>query len=257
MHGETHARDLVLRRQIERRTVQRMALRHENLRAHQVDARNDFRDSVLDLDARVHLDEEPFAAFDIVKKFDRARVVVADLLRQPRRGRAQFLAHLFVEPDARRDLDDFLVSPLHRAIAFVQVQHLAVAVAEHLHLDVLGVRDVFFEKHRGIAERAARLVARLVQQVGEVAGLVDDAHAASTATERRLDDEREADLLRDLQSLAALFDGIFRAGQGGDFQLLRQRTRGDLVAHQAQQFGTGPDEYDARFLARFGEVRVL
>ena len=58
----------------------------------------------------------------------------------------------------------------------------AVAVAEHLHLDVLGARDIFLEKHGGVAESATGLGLGLVQQVGQVAGAVDDAHAAASAT---------------------------------------------------------------------------
>ncbi len=55
-----------------------IALRDENLRPHQIHARDDFGDRVLDLDARVDLDEKPFLLVKIVKKLDRAGVVVID-----------------------------------------------------------------------------------------------------------------------------------------------------------------------------------
>ena len=101
-----------------------------------------------------------------------------------------------IQPHARRDLDDLLMPPLHRAIALVQMHHVAVPVAENLHLDVFRARNVAFEKHRRIAERAARLALRLVEQIRRDRRACDDAHPAPAAAERRLDDERETDFLR-------------------------------------------------------------
>ena len=152
--------------------VQRMALRDQNLRAHQVDARDDFRDRVLHLDARVHLDEEPFVRVEIEQELHRARVVVTDLRWQsspPRRTSSSRTCGS--SADRRRDLHHLLMTPLHRAIALVQMQHVAVLVAEHLHLDVLGARNIFFQENRRIAKGAAGFVARLVQQVREIGGL--------------------------------------------------------------------------------------
>jgi hypothetical protein len=117
---------------------------------------------------------------------------------------AQFRADFLVEFDAGRDLDDLLMPTLHRAIAFVQVNHVAVLVAENLDLDVFRARNVAFEEHRRIAERATRLTLRFIEQVRQIAGLVHHAHPATTAAERRFDDERETNLLRRLQRLGAI-----------------------------------------------------
>ncbi len=87
------------------------------------------------------------------------------------------------ERDGRRDFNDLLMPALHRAIALVQMHHVAVLVAENLHLDVLGARNVFFQKHRRIAERAARLALRLIQQIREIAGFASP--RASRARRRR------------------------------------------------------------------------
>jgi len=46
----------------------------------------------------------------------------------------------------------------------VQVDDVAVLVAENLHLDVLGVRNIFFEEHRRVAERALGFRLRFVEQ---------------------------------------------------------------------------------------------
>ncbi len=51
------------------------------------------------------------------------------------------------------------------------MQHIAVVVAQDLHFDVLGARDVFLQKDGGIAEGAAGLALRLVQQMGQIGRL--------------------------------------------------------------------------------------
>ena len=65
---------LVLRRNVQRRFVQLVPLRNQNLALHQIDAGHDFRHRVLDLDAGIHFDEEKFAAVHIQQKLHRSRV---------------------------------------------------------------------------------------------------------------------------------------------------------------------------------------
>jgi hypothetical protein len=179
-------------------------------------------------------------------------------LHRLHRRLAQFGAHLLVEFHARRDLDDLLVPPLHRTIAFVQVNDVAMLVAENLDLDVFRARNVALEEHRGIAEGATGFALRFIEQIREIAGLVHHAHPATTAAECRFDDERETNLLRDLQRFTAIFDRVFRARQYRDIDdFLRERAGGGFVAHVAQQFHARPDERDARLGARLGELGVL
>ena len=47
-----------------------------------------------------------------------------------------------VELQSRSNLDDLLVSPLHAAVAVVEVDRVPVAVGHDLHLDVARVGDV-------------------------------------------------------------------------------------------------------------------
>ena len=62
---------------------------------------------------------------------------------------------------------------------------------------------------------------------------------------------------RDFQRLRAVGDGIFRAGQDGHADFFGEGARGDLVAHQTQQFGARPDKRDAGVAAGLGEVRIF
>src|SRR6202030_90797 len=98
---------------------QRLARGDAKLRLHQVDVGDLLGHGVLDLDARVHLDEDVVAR-RVDQELDRARVDVADLAREPYRVGADPRAQLRVEAGRGRDLDDLLVAPLHRAVALGQ-----------------------------------------------------------------------------------------------------------------------------------------
>ena len=82
-------RHLVLRRQIHLRAVQFQALRHLNLGAHQINAGHHLGDGVLDLNARVDLDEEPLAGVGVHQEFDGAGAVEVGVAGQFGRGLGQ------------------------------------------------------------------------------------------------------------------------------------------------------------------------
>ncbi len=66
--------------------VQPVAVGDEDLAAHEVDAGDHLGDGVLDLDARVDLDEVELAAVDVEQELDRAGVAIADRPAQARGG---------------------------------------------------------------------------------------------------------------------------------------------------------------------------
>ena len=189
-----------------------MTLRDEDLRADEVDARDAFRDGVLHLDARVHLDEEPVVLIHVVEELDGARVVVADAVGEFHRRVAKFFPHDRIEVHRGCDLDDFLVAALDGAIALVEVDDVAVLVAEDLHLDVFGALDVALQENSRVAERILRFGAGFRKQAGELGGLFHHSHAAPAATEGRLDNKRETDLVRDGQRHVGIGDRLLGAG---------------------------------------------
>ena len=129
LHGIAVARHVFLLRNAHFRTVHRLAVGNQDLRPHQVETGDHFRDRVLHLDARIHLDEEPLLGVEVVEKFHRARVVVFDFVAQAHRRLAQLRADAHRQVHARRNFDDLLMPALHRAIALVQMHHAAVFVA--------------------------------------------------------------------------------------------------------------------------------
>ena len=257
LHGVAVARHGILGGQRQLGAVQVRARGDKNLGPHEVDAGDLLRHGVLDLDAGVHLDEEPLVAVVVVEEFDRSGVVVADAFGDLHRGIAEFDTDVVGQIDGGRDFHHLLVTALHRAVAFVQMENAAVRIAEDLHFDVFGPRDVFLEEDGGIAEGASRFAARFVEERDEIAFFAHHAHAASAAAEGRFDDERKTDFLGHAQGFGALGNWFLRAGEDGNTEFDREGTGGGFVAHHFEQFRSRTDKDDARLPAGAGELGVL
>jgi len=212
---------------------------------------------VLDLDAGVHFDEEPLLGIHVVEELDGAGVVVADVASETGGGFAEFMTEVALEIDGGGDFDDLLVATLDRAITLVQVDDVPVLVAEDLHFDVLGALDVALEEDGVVSEGVLGFFLRLGEESLEVGGLFDDAHAATATTEGSLDDEREADFVRDGEGLVGIGNGVVSSGEDGDIGGDGLSASGGFVAHGAEEVGGWSDEGDAFTSAGAGEVGIF
>ncbi len=243
--------------EIDRGGIEGVALGDPDLGADDVEAGEHFGDGMLNLDTGVHLDEEPFVGVGIEEEFDGAGVVVADFASEADGGVAEGDAGFVGEIEGRGDFDDFLVAALDGAIALVEMEDVAVAVADDLDFDVFGAGDVAFEEDGGISEGERGFVAGFFEEAFEVFGFVDDAHSAAAASESGFDDEGEADFLADLEGGVEVGDWIFGAGEGGDFDFFGGAAGGGFVAHHFEKIGLWADESDAGFGAGAGEFGVF
>ena len=101
---------------------------------------------MLDLDARVHLDEEELPV--LIQELECPRAAVADRSGTLRRSAGPCAARSSsARPGAGDFLDDFLVTPLHRAVALAQMHGVAVTVGEHLELDMARMVEEFLHVH--------------------------------------------------------------------------------------------------------------
>src|SRR3546814_2030442 len=82
--------------------------------------------------AGVHLQEVRLAAAGGHDEFDGASAGIVDGAGELERARKQFFAYRVGQVGGGRFLDDLLVIALHRAVAFMEMQGVALAVAEHL-----------------------------------------------------------------------------------------------------------------------------
>ena len=145
---------------------------------------------MLHLQARVHF-EEVEAPVGIHQELDRAGVVVAGGAGGANRGLAHLVAHLRMQRDQRRRalLDHLLMAALDRALAFAQVDHVAVTVAEQLDFDVAGALDQAFDVDLGAAEGALGFARGVAEGGFQVALAVHAAHAFAAAAGHRLEQD--------------------------------------------------------------------
>ena len=225
--------------------------------SNQVQAGDCLGDRMLDLQPGVHLQEveRPVAVQD---ELDGARAGVAD---RPAGGdgcRGERGAELAVDGRGRGLLHDLLVAALDGALALEQVDHVAVGVAEDLHLDVARVRDVALQEHGAVAERGGGLAARGADRGVELRGVADQPHTTPAAAERRLDQQRETDRAGcgvGVGVKAASVDG--HAGQHRDARRGHRGLGGYLVTHRLDRRRGRADEDQAGVGAGPGERGVL
>ena len=136
----------------------------------QVDVGDLLGDGVLDLDARIHLDEDVMPAL-VEQEFHRARAAVADVAGESHRVGADLGPQFLGQVRRGRQLDDFLVAPLHTAVPLVEMDHVAVRVGQDLHLDVARVDHRLLEVDRRIPERRLGLSAGGLDGFGQRVGL--------------------------------------------------------------------------------------
>ena len=170
---------------------QRLAGGHAQLPFHQVQAGDHLGDRVFDLQAGVDLHEIELSV-GIDDELHRAGVDVADGGGGGHRRLAHGLAQIVVDEGRGRFLQHLLVAALGRAFALVEVDHPAVAVAEHLDLDVPRGGHVALQQHAVAAEGVAGLALAAFQRRHEILQPVHHAHALATAAVGGLDHQREA-----------------------------------------------------------------
>jgi len=234
---------------------QRLAGRDPHLRTHQVDVGDLLGHGVLDLDARVHLDEDVVAR-GVEQELDGAGAGVADLLGEPHRVRAHAFPQLRVEIGGGGDLDDLLVAALHRAVTLEEVDHLTGAVGEDLHLDVTRLDHGLLDEDGRVTEGRLALAHAGLDRLAQFVGGVDPSHPATTATRDRLHEQRVG---------KGRSGGDERVDVGGRLDRLQgryagslgRRDRGGLVAGEREDLRRRSDERDPRPGAGLGQRRVL
>ena len=137
------------------RERERLARRDADLLGDEVEAGDLLGDAVLDLQARVHLEEVELAV--LVQHLDGAGVHVAARDRDLHRGFAHRAPGRVGDRRRRRLLDQLLVPALRRAVAVAEVHGVAVRVAEDLELDVPRPGQVALDVALGPAEVRLRL----------------------------------------------------------------------------------------------------
>ena len=211
---------------------------------------------MLDLNARVGLDEV-VAVLLIDEELEGARALVAHRFGQAHRVGGESIANVRVEAAGGRNLDDLLVTSLHRAVALEQVHDVAFLVAEDLHLDVTRTLDEALDEHGAVTERGLGLGGRPEERVLELVGAANHSHAATTTALGGLDHQREADFFGESPGVFDVGYRVGRTGNDRDLGGLGHATPLGLVTEVAQHLGRRSHEHDARVGAGLSQVGVL
>ncbi len=256
LQGVTVEADILLRG-FASRLGQGLALSDADLRLHDVDIGDLFGDRMFDLHTRVHFDEVELTAVHIHQEFDRAGTFIIDVLADLVTQLANFFALFGAQVGGRGAFHDLLVAALDRAVALEEVVHVAMFVAQDLHLDMAGAQDHFLQVAFAIAKGRFGLATAFEHLFFQLFGLEDRAHAAATTAPACLEHERIADLF----GLAADFIHVVaqNLGRGDDRHtgLDRDAPRAGLVAEGAHGLGLGADEGDAVGDAGIDEIGVF
>ncbi len=154
---------------------QALAARDPELPLDEVETGDRLGHRVLDLQPGVHFEKVEFAV-GAEQELDRARAAIADRLGGSDRSGAHARPQAGVECGRRRFLDHLLVAALHRAVALAEVNDVAVAVGEHLDLDVARSITAFSSMQLGRRRRRCSASVRAVR--------IASSSSASCATRR-------------------------------------------------------------------------
>ncbi len=236
------------------RVPELLACGDSDLLAHQVDPGDELGDRVLHLQTGVHL-QEVEVAVGREEELDRADAAVVDGFGGLHRHLAHARDERVIGGGGGRLLDDLLVTALDRAVALEEVHGGSLAVSEDLDLDVARRDDRLLHVDRVVPERVPGLALRALERLGELRGLVDEAHPFTAAAGGRLEHHRVAELLGALGQRVRV--ACVRAGDDRHSRRDHLLACGGLAAHRLHRLGRGADEDHAGGLAGAHELGVL
>ncbi|KJL42383.1 hypothetical protein RR49_00277 [Microbacterium ginsengisoli] len=238
--------------------VKLLARRDAQLLLDEVDAGDGLGDRVLDLQPRVHLDEEEVRrAVSRHEELHGPGTPVVDGCRGRDGGGTETRAQRRVDGGRRGLLDDLLVAPLQRALPLPQMDDRPVGVGEHLHLDVARSGHQPLEQERVVTEGGPGHAPGGLERCGEGRGIRHDLHALAAAARGGLHEQREPDVGRARGDLVVAERR--RTEAGNDRHAVRGDViaRTDLVGHDLERALARPDEDDAGGRARRTERGTL
>jgi len=112
--------------------------------------------------------------------------------------------------------DDFLVASLHGAVAFPEVDGVAVLVADGLDFYMSCVFEEFFDEDAAVSECGECFLLRFGDIGAEGGFVAADAHAPASSAGGGFDDDGVADFCGDLYGFFEFFDFAFGAREDGD-----------------------------------------
>jgi hypothetical protein len=151
-----------------------------------------------------------------------------------------------------------LVTTLHRAVTFAQVNSVPVLVRQDLNFDVAGILQVLFHVNRRIAKRSTCLGLGHLYRVDESSFCVNHTHAATTTTACRLDDDGVTNAFGSTANDHGVVGQLtLRARHARHASFDHGLLGRHFVAHDANGVGCWTNELEAAFFNAFGKIGIL
>ncbi len=172
--------------------AKRRALGDTNLQRHEIQSGNFFGHGMLNLQPGIHF-EEVKRTGGIQQEFNRTGSSILDALGRINRRLPHLCPQRLAHHGTGRFLNHFLMSPLHRTIAFTQMDTGSMGIRKDLHLDMAWLNDRFFKNKLARSKGILRFRTRGRNCCIEIAHLRHQAHAATTAASGCFNHERKTD----------------------------------------------------------------
>ena len=180
-------------------------------------------------------------------KLDRTCALVIHSLGQRHRLLTHRLARCFTYKGRRRFFNHFLVSALNRAFTFVQIQNIAVAVADQLNFNMAGFFNKLLDEHPIIAKAVACLVTATREAFQRFLVVKSHTQALAAAACTGFNHDWVANTLGNFNCFFSAFNGLINTRNAihpcGTGQLFRL----NLVAHCSNGIVLRADKDDAFF----------
>jgi hypothetical protein len=144
-------------------------------------------DGMLDLDARVDLDEVVTTEL-VDEELSSACIAVADALGELNCVAENSLTSFLGKVKGRSDLDDLLMTALYRAVALKEMNYISLRVGKNLDLDMAGTLEEPFDEDSSIAKSGLGFRHGTFKRVLELRLLPNDTHSASSSSHSSLND---------------------------------------------------------------------
>ena len=222
----------------------------------EVDAGELFGNGMLYLDAGIDFHEVEMASF-IQEEFDGANRVVIGGADNVDCALPHFLAKFGRYFGAGGLFDEFLASPLDGAVSLAEVDVIAVFISHHLHFDMAGIDNHFFEVDFWVIETHFGFCSGGREFFEKVFFRFSDADPFSPSASNGFDEDGKA-------KFARLFEGHFRVGNdaigtgnhgaadfaGGGFCF-------GFISEKGDRFGRGADEVQTAAFTDGGKVAIF
>ena len=240
LHGPAIALHVFLRQR------QLLTRSNPNHQLHQIQPGDAFRHRMLHLQAGVHFQKVKALVF-ADDKFHRTRALVLHGFGQQHGLLAHRLTRSVCDEGRRRFFNHLLVAALNGALALIEVNHMAVAVADQLDFDMARLFHKLFNEHAVVAKAAARFIAAGGKAFKRLFVVVRHPQTLAATARAGLDHHRVSNALRNFNRFFRRFNRVVHAGYAVDACRSRQLFRFNLVTHGRDGVVLGANKNDALF----------